>query len=199
MGALDRMIERVCSIAVWMGGAMLLICAVMVAVEVVLRKVFVVSVGGANEFSGYALAISASWAFAYTLLHRGHIRIDAIHRQLPRRVQAGLDVLALACLVVFMAILTRHAVVVLISSIEMGATSNTPISTPLWIPQTLWLIGLVVFLTISSLFLVRAVHGFLRGDFERVHRLAGIGGYQEELEEELSQASARSSEKDGNE
>ncbi len=191
MGSLEHLIERVCRAAVWVGGSMLLVCAVMVTVEVILRKVFVVSVGGANEFSGYALAISASWAFAYTLLHRGHIRIDAVHRQLPRRVRASLDVLAIACLAIFMAVLSRHAVVVLLNSIKLGATSNTPISTPLWIPQLLWLVGLVVFWLVSLYLLFCVVRAYFKGDLDRVNRLAGIGGVQEELDEELSQAGAR--------
>ena len=165
---------------------MLLICAIMVTFEVVLRKLFVVSVGGANEYSGYALAIGASWAFGYTLLNRGHIRIDVFHRQLPRRVRTGLDLLSMACLVVFMTVLARHAAAVLLNSIKLGATSNTPISTPLWIPQSLWLIGLVGFWLVSLYMLFRLVQSYLQGDLDQVERLGGVGGFREELEEELS-------------
>ena len=169
---------------------MLLLCAIWVTIEVVLRKLFVVSVGGANEYSGYALAIGASWAFGYTLLNRGHIRIDVFHRQLPRRLRTGLDLLAMASLVAFMTLLAWHAGAVLRNSIKLGATSNTPISTPLWIPQSLWLIGLVGFWLVSVYVLFRIVHSYMRQELTEVERLGGVGGFREELGEEISRVEA---------
>ncbi len=190
LAALDRVIGQACKVFAWVGGSMLLVCAIWVTIEVLLRKLFVVSVGGANEFSGYALAIGASWAFGYTLFNRGHIRIDVLHRQMSRRVRTGLDLLAMSSLVAFMTLLAWHAAAVLRNSIKLGATSNTPISTPLWIPQSLWLIGLVGFWLVSLYVLFRVVRSYARGELGDVERLGGIGGFREELEDELSRTEA---------
>ena len=187
--SLERAIRQVARASAWIGGAMLLVCAILVTIEVVLRKLFVVSVGGANEYSGYALAVGASWAFAYTLLNRGHIRIDVVHRYLPRRFRLALDLLSILCLAAFMTVLAWHAANVLLSSIRLGATSNTPISTPLWIPQSLWVIGLTGFWLVSIYVLFRVGRSIASGNYLQAERLGGIGGFREELEDELSDSS----------
>lgn len=51
-GALDRVSE----IAVWVAGAALLMTAFMVGLEVIMRKLFNSSLGGADEISGYVFA-----------------------------------------------------------------------------------------------------------------------------------------------
>src|SRR5687768_17111924 len=48
--------DRVALRAVWIGGALLLASAILVSVDVTIRKLFRLSVGGADELSGYAFA-----------------------------------------------------------------------------------------------------------------------------------------------
>ena len=74
-----RAIERVSRVAAWIGGAMLIAAALLVCVEIVLRRAFLVSIGGADELSGYSFAIATAWAFSFALLARSHIRIDIVY------------------------------------------------------------------------------------------------------------------------
>ena len=76
---------------------MLIASAVYVSAEVLGRRFFGFSLGGANEMSSYALAIpSSAWAFSYAVYERAHIRIDAAYQNLARpAVRAFIDVLSL--------------------------------------------------------------------------------------------------------
>ncbi|MEO6363130.1 MAG: TRAP transporter small permease, partial [Caldimonas sp.] len=62
--------ERGARVAAIGGGLLILAAAVLVSVDVILRKLFSVTLGGADELSGYALAIGSTWSFAFVLLHR---------------------------------------------------------------------------------------------------------------------------------
>ena len=57
---------------VWFGGSLIFLAAITVSVDVIARKLFTVSLGGADELSGYAFAIGCAWAFAFTLLNRAN-------------------------------------------------------------------------------------------------------------------------------
>ena len=174
--------------ATWVGGALLVASAVLVTVEVVLRKAFLVTLGGADELSGYAFAISTSWAMAFALIDRAHIRVDALYVRLPTRLCAVLDIVALAALGLFAVVLAERGIDVLLTSLRFGSTATTPLQTPLWLPQGLWVAGLVLFVVVDVLLLVRAVVALSLGDPATVGRIAGIGGHEEEVHRELSRA-----------
>lgn len=86
MIVLDRWLafaDRLSRYAIWIGGAMVLASALLVSVDVLLRKLLVISLGGADELSGYAFAVGTTWALAFTLLRRANVRVDALYVRLP--------------------------------------------------------------------------------------------------------------------
>lgn len=173
------------------GGALFLAAAAMIAVDVTARKVFSVSIGGSDELSGYCLAMGAAWSFAFALLHRANIRVDALYKHLPRSAKAMLDVLALIALAGFMAVVAFYAFEVLSTSVRFASRANTPLQTPLWIPQVIWFGGLVFFLLSIFLVTLKALLLFVRGRFPEIDRIAGLPSASEEAEEELAGARAR--------
>lgn len=164
---------------------MLLFAACLVSVDVVTRKLFAVTFTGSDEISGYLFAISTSWAFAYVLLHRGNVRIDALYLLLPRPVCAVLDVIGLLVLGGFMIVFAQRAGIALLTSIEMSARSNTPLQTPTAIPQSLWFAGLLLFLLVWLIVLLRSGLALARGDLATVTRTAGAPSLDEEVDQEL--------------
>ena len=172
--------------AVWVGGALLLASAVLVSVDVIVRKVFVLSLGGADELSGYAFAIGVAWAFPFALLRRANVRIDALYQHLPARACAFLDIVALAALAVFVTVLTRYAWEVAAASWKLGALSNSALKMPLWIPQGLWFAGLALFFVTTALLTLRAALALAAGDLATVRRLAGARTIEEEAAEEAA-------------
>ncbi len=174
--------------AVWVGGALLFLAAFTVSVDVIARKLFAVSLGGADELSGYAFAIGTAWAFAFALLRRANVRVDALYQHLPMKLCALLDLLARVALGVFVAYLARYGYEVLATSWQLSARSNSSLKVPLWIPQALWFGGLALFVATVALLLARSVAGLARGDWAGVHALLGARSVREEADDEAAYA-----------
>ena len=185
---MDRVLDfahRLARYGAWAGGMLVVLAAVVIGIDIAMRKFFSLSIGGASELSGYVLAIGSSWAFALALFDRAHIRIDSLYVVLPSRVCALLDVLALLVMLAFIGLLTWQASHVFQQSFNLGSRALTPIATPLQYPQFLWLVGLVYFLVVIVLLLFRACYALVTGDIATVRRIAGSRTGQQDLEEEL--------------
>jgi TRAP-type C4-dicarboxylate transport system permease small subunit len=176
--------------AVWAGGALLLAAALTVSVDVIARKLFAVSLGGADELSGYAFAIGSAWAFPFALLRRANVRVDALYQHLPAKLCAALDVLALAALGVFAVFLARYAWDVMATSWSLASRSNSALKIPLWIPQALWVAGLLLFLATLALMLARALRALAGGDWAWIHARLGARSVVEEAADEATYARA---------
>ena len=181
-----RLADRVSLRAVWIGGALLLASATLVSVDVTIRKLFSLSVGGADELSGYAFAIGIAWAFPFALLRRANVRIDALYQHMPARLAAALDLLALIALAVFVTVLARYAWEVVAGSWRLNALSNSQLKVPLWIPQGLWFLGLALFFATTLTLAIRTALALLAGDLATVRALAGARSVREEAADEAA-------------
>src|SRR5918995_2379311 len=91
---LDRLVDLVRAIARvsgWVCGFLLTLSAFIISLDIVLRNTVVVTLWGANEIGGYALAIATSWGCTVALAHRMHVRIDSVYTYLSPRMRALLD------------------------------------------------------------------------------------------------------------
>ena len=197
MDVLDRIyngMQRLSLWAVWLGGFSLLIAAFVIVIEVVGRKIGGTEflgltmpqfrVPGSDEYSGYIFGGATVWAYAYCLIHRSHIRIDALYNIFPQRVRAVLDVIGLAFLAFYITYLTERAWTVLLGTLEKGSRAATPQQTPLWLPQTVWVGGLTFFTIVTLFLLLYATLCLFTGRTTEVQKLAGTMSVQEEVEEE---------------
>ena len=191
MGFLDRAIKAADWLSlrgVWAGGALLFLAAFTVSVDVIARKIFSVSLGGADELSGSAFAIGTAWAFAFTLLRRANVRVDALYQHLPLKYCALLDILALVSLGVFVAYLARYGYEVMATSWQLSARSNSALKVPLWIPQALWFGGLALFAGTLLLLFARSLAALASGDWAAIHALLGARSIKEDADEEAAYA-----------
>lgn len=188
---LDRVLAGVKVGSLWFaraGGVMILLTVALVTVEVASRVFMGRSAVHATELTGYIMAISASWSFAYTLMCKAHIRIDALYLTFPMKVRGVLDLVALLALAMFSILVVDAVFGVLSHSYSGGSTANTPLGTPLWMPQALWFVGLVWFGFAVCMVSLRAFFGLLSGDTEGVQKLAGSPTLDEQIEEEHKEA-----------
>jgi TRAP-type C4-dicarboxylate transport system permease small subunit len=186
---LDRirgLLERLSRYATWVGGASLLLAAIMVAVDVMFRKFLGITMSGSDEISGYVFAASTTWAYSYCLLHRSHIRIDALYNTLPLPARALLDVFGVTLLLFYVAVLTRHAWVAFATSYVNNSVSITTLATPQWIPQLFWVAGLIMFTVTLAFVLFHALVGVVTRNWLLVTRVAGILSIEEEIVEETA-------------
>lgn len=157
--------------------------SLLITFEVVARKLFNFSLQGVDEIGGYVLAIGVSFSFAYALLHRAHTRVDVLLTRLPRMLQAPLNAIAILLLSAFSAFMLWRAVETLKETLEFGSLASTPLQTPLWIPQSLWVMGLGVFTVLTVLLAGRAVKLLVTGQLATLDREYGPRSTDDELDE----------------
>jgi len=171
-----------------LGGMGILAIAIMVTMDVFARKFFGTSLGGATELSGLIFAIGTVIAYPFMLLDRASIRIDVVYAKLRVKARAILDFVAMAVVLYFGGMLTHSAYELLTRSWRLNSVTNGVLSVPLWIPQSLWVLGLFL-LTLTALFLViRAFIGIVRRDWSAVTRTAGIPSIEEEMHNSIHDA-----------
>jgi TRAP-type mannitol/chloroaromatic compound transport system permease small subunit len=182
---LDRVLDaaqRLARVATIAGGGAILLSAFMIAADVVMRRVLGLSTWGADELSYYALAISTSWAFAYAMLVKAHIRIDVISSRFDLRLRSIFNIIALLGMGFFALAACQAILHDVQRAWTRGSTSITVLETPLWIPQGLWLAGFVFFAASVFLLLLRVVFALLlERNFETAERIGGPVSLEEEV------------------
>ncbi len=184
LGPLARLVALVAGYGV-------LALSLLITAEVLLRRFLNLSLQGGDEFGGYVLATLAAFGFAYALLERSHTRVEIVLERLPaaaRRCLNLLSALSLAAMAVFFA---WRGWTTLAESIEYRSLSGTPMMTPLWQPQAVWVAGLAFFALVAVASAVHAAVLF----FSRSPNLArwyGIKTLGEELHEHAAQFGERS-------
>jgi len=185
--ALHRNADHVSRWGANAGGLLLLAAALIIAFEVIARKLFNYSLVGADELAGYAFGISMAWGFAYVLFRRSHLRVDALYNQLPATVCRWLDVISLFCFLLFIGLLTFRSYLIVHESIVRDVKASTPLSTPLWIPQIPWFLGLCFFTFCLSIVLVRTCLALKRGDYGLIRDIASAPSVNDEIAESGAQ------------
>jgi TRAP-type C4-dicarboxylate transport system permease small subunit len=172
-------------------GLVFLGLAVVVTVETVTRKLFNVSLQGADELGGYALAVGATFGFSIALLGRTHVRVDVLHGNLPDWVQGGLNWLSAVSLAALALLLAYLAWFVIQDTQAYKSVSQTPWATPLVIPQTAWLVGLIIFAVIALGSAVYATGLLLKGQLHLLDRDFGPRSTKNDVADELDDIRAR--------
>ncbi len=178
-------ISWVARVFAWIGGAMIMIAALVVSTEVICRKLFSFPFSGSDEIGAYLFAIGTSWSMAFVLVTRGHVRIDALYGGFSPKVRAVFDLVALAGLAVLVIALTDRSWELVSDNLSGWNRSNTPLRVPLPYPQLPWFFGFVLFLLALTIACLRAVAAFARGDYAKVAATAGVPSQDEEVKGEL--------------
>lgn len=162
-----------------------LILSLMITIEVLGRKFFNFSFKGVDEIGGYVLAIGVSFSLAYSFVMRAHTRVDILLARLNPKASALLNVVAglmIAALAVF---LCWQGFASLQESIEFDSHASTPLQTPLWLPQGIWVAGLGLFALTALVYAIRGVYLLLIGNDKAVNTLLGPRTTDDELNEAL--------------
>jgi TRAP-type C4-dicarboxylate transport system permease small subunit len=164
-----------------MGGAMLLLCAILVSLDVVFRATLKATYFESYELSTYAFAIATSMGMSYALVSRAHIRIEVLYMMLQPRRRGWLVVVAYAVLALCAGVLLYWCGHVVLGNYESGARSNSSLAMRLAIPQGIWLVGLAWFALLSVLYALHGLVQCLRGRPEEAHRRLGVASLEEEI------------------
>ncbi len=186
---MKNQLERALAIAF---GLIFIALSLIVTVETIIRKVFNTSLQGADELGGYALAIGATIAFTLALLSRSHVRVDVLLARFPPRLQTLLHWLSAVLMMGFAVLIAWLAWATLMDSRDYGSVSQTPWATPLTYPQSLWVLALVIFAVMTTLYAALATIWMLQGKHARIDALLAPKSTQEEVQEEVGDLQTRS-------
>ena len=193
MDASMQGVRRLTRPGLWFGGALVLAAAVLIGIDVVMRKFFAASIGGADELAGYALAIGTAWSLGAALLDRGHIRIDSLYVLLPTRLRLVLDFVGLILFVGFFGLIAWHGWNVVQQSWSAGSRSQSALQTPTVIPQAIWFVGLVLFVAVGIVLFVHALRLAARGETGAVAGAIGTRSAEEDVVAEIQSLKERQS------
>lgn len=172
-------------------GTIFLGLAVVVTIETAARKLFNVSLQGADELGGYALAVGSTIAFSLALMGRNHIRVDVFHDRFPRRLQAVLNWISIVSLAAFGLFIAFVAFKVIADTLQYRSTAQTPWATPLIWPQGVWYAGLVIFALVATGYALRASVLLFGGHVDTLNHDFHPKSAKEELKEELDDLAVR--------
>jgi TRAP-type C4-dicarboxylate transport system permease small subunit len=187
-------LKRLEAFAAAIFGLGFLLLALAVAVETIMRKVLNRSLQGVDELGGYILATGAALSIASALVSRAHIRIDLLHDFMPRALRLLLNVLASLALLACAVLLARMAWIALDESILFNSTAQTPWATPLWIPQGIWFVALLLLCLVASGQAAWLLWLAAKGQWPALDRNYGPRGAKDELQDELEDLRKRSGE-----
>ena len=154
----------------------LLLGSVLVTLFDIIARQFGMSLGGTDELSGYAMAISTSWGISYALTCMAHVRIDLLRARRTSKGQAMFDIIAVLALAGTAIVVAYRVWPVLARTIKYGSTANTTLETPLWIPQSLWMMGWMWFAASALIIATASLLAFFSGRFEQVNSITGVRG-----------------------
>ena len=178
----------------WLGtifGLIFVALSLIVAVETAIRKLFNVSLQGADELGGYALAAGATIAFSMALVGRNHIRVDVFYGHFPAIFKTAINWLSALSLAAFAGLLAWLAWFVIQDSRSYQSVSQTPWATPLVYPQTAWLIGLIIFGVLAVGIALYSTWLLMTGRIASLNELLQPRSANEELKEELDDLQTR--------
>lgn len=178
-----RTLNRTVEFFTLASGWWLLLIALATCIEMVTRKLFNFSLQGVDEIGGYTLAVTSALGFSYTVMARGHTRVDFLLSRLPVPLRATMNALAMISLSALSLFAVYRAFDVLSESIEFQSHSTSPLQTPMWMPQSLWFFGYVLFALAASGMAVHATM-LLFSDHARLNEVYGPPTLEEEIESE---------------
>jgi TRAP-type C4-dicarboxylate transport system permease small subunit len=174
--------SRACAIVAGWG---LLAISVATCIEILGRKYFGFSFRSLDEIGGYLLAAVSAFGFAYALSKHSHMRVTLLFPYVPVGVQSFLNALAMVTLAAMAVFCAWRGGAEVLEVLTTGKRSNTPLSVQLWIPQSIWFAGMVLF-ALGSVAMAMQSLALLIRDRPRLNRIYGPLSLEEEISSEIA-------------
>jgi TRAP-type C4-dicarboxylate transport system permease small subunit len=158
LGLYVRFTSRLSDLAAHFAMLAIVLMAGHILLEIILRAVWATSTFVMDEFVGYEVAAMTFLGLGVALDDKVLLRVNILLLPLNGWVRAMAEVLnAIVALAVF-AFVTFYLIRQLVRSYERGTTSISILEVPLWLPQGLVVIGLLVFCIQLTGLIAQALH-----------------------------------------
>ena len=145
MKTLVKLSDTLSDIMANISAVILGLMTLLILVEIFLWNMFEKTTLVADEYSAYGLAAIIFLGAGYCLKEKGHIRITLVLGFLPELAARIITFIATLATTVFMGYLWWYLYKMVKSAMRYESTSGTLTNTPLWIPQTIMLVGAAAF------------------------------------------------------
>lgn len=171
---LDGAVETAARISARLGGAIILLSAILVALEVASRNLGLGIRFHAFDLTNYGFATAVAFGFAFALTQRAHIRIDILYQKVPTSAKAILDAISLCMLTILAFGMSLYAWQVVSHSMRLGARPNSTLDVHIAIPQAVWACGLTWFALVSLALSIQSLTALRKGGSTALHDRIGI-------------------------
>jgi len=141
---MSGLIDKLCKIAAVSACVILVGMVAFILLEIILRSFFDASTYVLDEFVGYGVAVMTFLSFSLALRDGVFIRVNLVTANLGLKSRQILEIISCAigtCLFGFVAFYLGRLV---LRNFERGVVSNSIAEVPLWIPQSLVFLGLLL-------------------------------------------------------
>ena len=168
----DRFVKGVTYLAALLAGICILVTALIVVYEVIMRGIFRSPTEWVLEISTYLILVSALLGLAITFRMGGHIQVDFLISRLSAKTQCILEIIWSAMAVVLFCIFVSESTGMVEMSYHYNKLSPSILRFPLYIPQLALVIGgLLLLLEIINKFLLD-VNKLMSGSFTSTEKEA---------------------------
>ncbi|MFI0474175.1 TRAP transporter small permease [Halomonas sp. HMF6819] len=103
-----------------------------------------ISITGVSEMAAYLLVGATFLGLAYTFTHHAHIRVTLVIARLPARLRVWFEVFGLLVALIISVMLCYGLSSLARESLEYNDVSSGFLSLPLWIPQSVLILGVAL-------------------------------------------------------
>jgi TRAP-type C4-dicarboxylate transport system permease small subunit len=144
----DRPFNIIERLSLWLSSLCLIGMTLLMLLEIVLRSVFNSTTGNSDELVGYML-IGVSFLSLALCQSRGAFhRVEMVQMRLGPRGKAVSALIFDTLSFGYIALTTWYFVQFVMSSYRRETVASTPLATPLWIPETVMVVGAVMLLLV---------------------------------------------------
>lgn len=162
-----KILDAVTKIVAVIAGILILMPALMVFYEVVMRGLFNAPTEWSIELSVYCVLIAGFLGMSVTYAAGKHIHVDIVVGSLSPRTRCFIEVFTTCVGIFFCAVFCYGIICMAILSLEMDNTSPSTLRTPMWIPQMALPIGMGLLLLQFVRTLLVDIAKINTGDFSK--------------------------------
>lgn len=139
--SVSSLLARVC---VLLACVIAVAMAVLISAEVVLRSFFSTTMYFTDEFSGYMVLAIFALGSGYAMDRNMLLSVEMVYHRASRRVQAVMARIFGVLSLIFCLLVDWQMWRLMAKSLNSGIHANTLTATPLWMPQAIIVLGMIV-------------------------------------------------------
>ena len=155
----DALVEKISRLCTLVGVVSILLLMALITANTLMRYLFNSPMIHTVELSAYGFILISYLGFAYAVRTNAHVGVDLVQKHFPPDARAIADFVTTGMAVLLVCVLTYYAAHQLAVEFKRGTRSWTTLQTPIWMPLSVLVFGLGVFVLELALRLAKIAMG----------------------------------------